>query len=87
MENVKTDNLPIQLSSQLILYVPLLPVVRPDGSVGGVLHHHPGVVTDPVLPPVLVPGVVHPEPAPVPWIGSVLPVMRLLSAWTKSGRF
>ena len=49
------------------------PVVGSDGSVRGVLHHHPGVVPDPVLPPVLVPGVVHSEPAPVSRIGFVLP--------------
>ena len=49
------------------------PVVGSDGGVSGVLHHHAGVVTDPVLSSVLVPGVVHSEPAPVPGVGLVLP--------------
>ena len=56
----------------------LLPVVGPDGGVSGVLHHHPRVVTDPVLSPVLVPGIVHSEPTPVPRIGLVLPAIRSL---------
>ena len=48
-------------------------MVRPDGGVSGVFDDNPGVVTDPVLPPVLIPGIVHTEPTPVSRVGFVLP--------------
>ena len=54
-----------------LLAVP--PVVRPDGGVCGVFDDNPRVVTDPVLSPVLIPSIVHSEPAPVPGVGLVLP--------------
>ena len=50
-------------------------MVRPDGGVSGVFDYNPRVVTDPVLSPVLIPGIVHTEPAPVPRVGFVLPVI------------
>ena len=48
-------------------------MVRPDGGVSGVFDDNSRVVTDPVLSPVLIPSIVHSEPAPVPRVGLVLP--------------